>query len=80
MATALVDPSTGVSLPKTILIPAAVAAAIGLVALRGFETADERICAPVEMCGAETVRLLDLPGQDASIPLKDLRRTVTRQR
>jgi hypothetical protein len=48
MATELVNPGTGISLLKQILIPAAAVGAIGLLGLGGFQQTGERACTRAE--------------------------------
>jgi hypothetical protein len=49
-------PSNDVSVAKKVLIPATVAAAIGIAGLGGHKQTGERICTQAEMCQPEKIR------------------------
>ena len=77
MAAFLIAPSGDVSVAKKVLIPAAVAGAIGLVGLGGTQHTRERLCTQVEMCQPEKTRLPDRHDPEPSSPSRSQVRTVT---
>jgi hypothetical protein len=72
MTTGLIDPSTGVSISKLVLIPAA--AVVGIASLSCFQPTGERDYARSELCQPLMKRLRDLPECN---PSTDLRHVTT---
>ena len=73
----LTAPSGDASIAKKVLIPAAVAGAIGVAGLGGFQHTGERICTRSEMCQPEKIRLPDRHDPEPSIPLHGQVTTLT---
>ena len=64
--------SNDVSVAKKVLIPAAVATAIGIAGLGGFQHIGERIRTQTETCQPERMRLLDRHNPEPSIPQRTI--------
>ena len=68
MTIPLMTPGNDVGIAKKVLIPATVAAAIGIASLSGFQRTGERICTNGEMCQvAASVDRLDANGHAIAV-------------
>ena len=68
MTIPLMTPGNDVGIAKKVLIPATVAAAIGIASLGGFQHTGERVCTNSEMCRVATsVDRLDANGHAVAI-------------
>lgn len=68
MTIPLMTPGNDVSTAKKVLVPATVAAAIGISSLGGFQHTGERVCTNSEMCHvAVSVDRLDANGHAVAV-------------